>query len=266
MMDGDFELDTPRTPSSELRSRLADSIQELDSHLREMRVSSEDILCQVATLDLALQVLEAAKATLLLRLSAVPRTNWTTARFAFEAMHDLFYLLELCPDRGAAGAKIYVGAMVARKRAEGRLRGVPGMGGEGNATSEEPSLREFVRTEAKRIEEIDPGAEQAILLALEEMLDSGEHHWSGLARRKMTKRILERLADTELAARWDAYYYALSLHAHPKLRLGDAIRIGPGRFEYLPDTPDETACHVAFAAVETVLLLVEKHGSPVPKG
>ena len=173
-------------------------------------------------------------------------------------MHDLFYLLELCPDRGAAGAKIYVGAMAARKRAQGKLRGARVME-ERNATSEEPSLREFVRAEAKRIEEVDPGAGRAMLRALEETLDSGEHHWSGLPRRKMTKLIRERLDDAELAAGWDASYYALSLHAHPKLRLGDAIRIGPGRFEYVPDTPDDTACHVAFRAVETVLLLLEEH-------
>ena len=112
------------TPSRSL-SDLAGSIQELDSLLRGVRVTSAGILCQVATLDLALQVLEAAKATLLLRLTAVPRTTWTTARLAFESMHDLFYLLELCPDRQAAGAKIYVGAMAARKQAEGRLRGYP---------------------------------------------------------------------------------------------------------------------------------------------
>lgn len=237
---------------------LVGAIQELDSLLHEMTISCEDILCQVATLDLAVQVLEAAKATLVLRLSDVPRTNWTTARFAFESMHDLFYLLELCPDRGAAGAKIYVGAMAARKRAEGKLRGVLGMR-EGNAIGAGPSLREFIRAEAKRVEEIDPGAEQAILQALKDRLDSGEHHWSGLPRRQMTKLIQDKLGNPELAAGWDASYYALSLHAHPKFRLGDAIQIGPQRFEYVPDTPDDTACNVAVGAVRTVLWLLKKH-------
>ena len=80
-----------------------------------------------------------------------------------------------------------------------------------------------------------------------------------MARRKMTKLIRNNLGDAELAAGWHACYCALSLHAHPQLRLGDAIRMGPGRFEYVPDVPDDTACHVAAAAVKTALLLLKKH-------
>ena len=264
-MDRDSKPDISGTGTSRILSRLAGFIEELDSVLREMRVGSENILYQVARLDLALQVLEAAKATLLLRLSTVPRTNWTTARFAFESMHDLFYLLKLCPDRRAVGAKIYVGAMVGRKRAKGRLRRIRATR-EGNATKQDPSLREFIRAEAKRIEEIDPGAEQAICQALKETLASGEHHWSGMARRQMTKLIREKLDDPELAAGWDASYYALSLHAHPKFRLDDAIRIGPAGFEYSPDTPDDTACYAASVAVQTTLLLLGEHMAPFTDG
>ena len=41
MMDGDFKLDSSGTPTSGIQSRLPGSIQELDSLLRKMRVSSE---------------------------------------------------------------------------------------------------------------------------------------------------------------------------------------------------------------------------------
>ena len=75
----------------------------------------------------------------------------------------------------------------------------------------------------------------------------------------MTKQIKTKLDDLELAAMWDAYYYALSVKAHPTLRIGDAIRIEPGRFEYTSDTPDDTPCDVASAAVQTALRLLEKH-------
>ena len=78
-------------------TNLASAIEELDSLVREMTYSNREILFQIATVDFAFQVLEAAKATLLLQLTAVPRTNWATARLAFESVHDLFYLMNL-PD------------------------------------------------------------------------------------------------------------------------------------------------------------------------
>ncbi len=250
--------DSSEADPSRSLSNLTGSIRELDALLRGERVTGDGILCQVAKLDLASQVLEAARATLLLQLSDVPRTNWTTARLAFEAMHDLFYLLELCPDRQAAGAKIYVGAVFARKRAEGRLQGIPVIE-QRNAENEAPSLRGFVRAEATRIAEIDPGAEQPIMRALEERLKGGDHHWSGLPRRQMTKSIRDKLDDPQLAAGWDAAYYGLSVHAHPKLRIGDAIKIEPGRFENTPDTLDDTPCDVASAAAQTVSWLLKRH-------
>ena len=240
-------------------SSLAGSIQELDSLLREVRVTSEDILFQLAAVDFAWQVLEAAKATLLLQLTAIPRTNWVTARLAFESMHDLFYLLELCPDRQTAGAKVYVGAMAARKEAHGKLQGVAATDERGAESEVQPGLRDFVRVQATEIEGIDPGAEDAIVQALEERLKGGDHHWSGLPRRQMTKRIRDKLDNPELTRMFDAYYYTLSVNAHPRLRIGDALRIEPGRIRIVPDPPDDAACAIAFAAVQTVLQLLKEH-------
>ena len=128
-------------------TNLASAIEELDSLVREMTFTNREILFQIATVDFAFQVLEAAKATLLLQLTAVPRTNWATARLAFESVHDLFYLMNLCPDRQAAGAKIYVGAMIARKRAHDRLRGLAEIQEE-DVESEVPGLRDYVRAQA----------------------------------------------------------------------------------------------------------------------
>ena len=241
-------------------SRLADTIRELDSLLRDARVTSKEILFRLAVVDLASQVLEAAKATLMLQLTAVPRTNWTTARLAFESMHDLFYLLELCPERQAAGAKIYVGAMAARREAYGKLQGVAPIDQRG-AESGVPNLREVVRAAAREIEKTDPGAGEAVVHALEERLSrGGDRHWSGLPRRKMTKRIQNELNNPELTKMWDTYYYALSVNAHPRLRIGDALRVDPEGIRILPDPPDDTACAIASASAVTVLHLLKKHG------
>ena len=237
-------------------TNLASAIEELDSLVREMTFTNREILFQIATVDFAFQVLEAAKATLLLQLTAVPRTNWATARLAFESVHDLFYLMNLCPDRQAAGAKIYVGAMIARKRAHDRLRGLAEIQEE-DVESEVPGLRDYVRAQAKEIEEIDPGAEEAIVRALEERLRGGDHHWSGLPRRQMTKRIRDELHNRELAEMFEAYYYVLSVKAHPSLRIGDAVRLERGHLRIIPDPPDDATCGVACAAVQTAVQLLK---------
>ena len=101
--------------------RLAGGIRRLERLLRTLRVSGKTVLYDLAVVDFSSQVLEAAKATILLQLSEVPRVSWTTARLSFEAMHDLFYLVELCPDRLEAGARVYVSALAAKAKSRGIL-------------------------------------------------------------------------------------------------------------------------------------------------
>ena len=62
------------------------------------------------------------------------------------------------------------------------------------------------------------------------------------------------LNNPELTKMWDAYYYALSVNAHPRLRIGDALRVDPEGIRILPDPPDDTACAIASASAETVLV------------
>ena len=256
-------IDPSDDADSESFAKLASAIRSLERLMATVRVSGDELLFHLAVVDFSSQVLEAAKATLALRLSAVPRAAWATARLCFEAMHDLFYLLELCPDRLDAGARIYVAALHAKAQTRGKLDGaaaVADIEARPNET-DNPGLREFVSAEAEEIERISPGSKDAILKALAVRLKGGERHWSGLPRLQMTKRIRDNLNSAETASMFEAYYDALSVNAHPRLRVGEAVHIetNPVRVRIVPDPDDDSMCEVAAASAQTVELLLKTH-------
>ena len=106
-------------------TNLASAIEELDSLVREMTFTNREILFQIATVDFAFQVLEAAKATLLLQLTAVPRTNWATARLAFESVprkHREWHVLKTCPGLGPIRTAELLPVVVTPYRFQSRSR------------------------------------------------------------------------------------------------------------------------------------------------
>ena len=243
--------------------RLAGGICRLERLLRTLRVSGKTVLYDLAVVDFSSQVLEAAKATILLQLSEVPRVSWTTARLSFEAMHDLFYLVQLCPDRLEAGARVYVSALAAKAKSRGILDRAA-REAEIEAPPDDPgkpTLREFVREEAEDIETLSPGSKDAILKVLDDRLSGGDRHWSGLPRKQMTKRIRKELEGADLASMFEAYYDAISVSAHPRLRIGEAVSIDGTsvRIRSADDVPNDASSEIACACVQTVEKLLEKY-------
>jgi hypothetical protein len=207
--------------------------------------------------------MEASKAALVLQVSEYPRTAWTVARAAFEAMHDLVYLLVFSDSPLLAGARVYVGALDATARTRGALNRAAAAADLDLPRQDEVALRSFVREEAQGIERISPGSEAAILAALEERLKGGQRHWSRLSRTDMNARIRKRYFEAKgLGPMLDAYYAALSVNAHPRLRIGQAVSIEGGAIRYrpAPDPPDATPCSIAVASIRMTEAVLDDPG------
>ena len=255
-------------PHAGAKEELAEAVERLECTIGgDLRVSAKHVLFDLAVVDFSAQVLEGAKATVLLCSSEVPRVSWAAVRQAFEATHDLFFLLELCPDRLQAGAQVYVGALHGIAVTRGKLdRAAFQAKIEGDEPLAQPGFREFVRQEAEEIEGLSVGSRSAILEALEHRLEGGDRHWSGLPRRQMTKKILDLPDARGLGAMLEAYYDALSVRAHPRLRIGDGISLDGGsvRVHLSPDEPDHTPCQIALACILTVEALLATHEYSAP--
>lgn len=198
---------------------LTDAIAALKNELTKYPVSIETYIPDHALFNLAIDVIEHAKAVHLLLTSEVPRAAHANARGAMEASQDLVYLTASSREYEHRGclARVFevqeAAELQQRFNKACELAGLPAM----LAQSADAVLDE----DERQWESHAPGCGSKLRAAREELRadKNRRRHWSGLSRHNLAKS-LERIlgAESGFGEFESALYGAMSVYSHPRPR------------------------------------------------
>lgn len=268
-----------------LLKELERAVGELESMLRQVTARGRFLVPDLAIIGLGREVLQQAKATLILATSDVPSAAFSTARGAFEAAQDILLVaVRLSDGYELTGARILAADLLTREKI-GRdygesLRQLGGQERSGIPIEGGISAEEALRQWGALWDHARPGSSDLIREAAEGFkarLQSRRRfppHWSGLTRRGITKALQEHVDELAGSGGFRSFgdsqygvFSILSSMTHPWPRFNTeflSLRQGKIRIDITPRDPSNrpllpgmAAAFACFTATLAMRLLLE---------
>ena len=205
-----------------MREEFERQIQYLADRLESYSLSWDHIIPEMMLHHYLSDVMEQATAVAILVDSDVPRTAFTNVRSAFEAAQDAALLATSGSDYDWWGAVARVADILERHDLLRRFnKAIHAIGTHAEITAKSPE--EIIAEEADDWDRERAGHGEFLRRALTHLTaKSGlwKRHWSGMSRPHVAQELHVRMAGEAIGPMLDAQYGLLSLHAHPKPRVG----------------------------------------------
>lgn len=209
------------TPN-ELSRAFPEKLEELRSLLSAYECRPGHFVADTVLFGYGSDVHEHSEAVRILVESIAPRSAYANARSAFEAGVEMLYLVGNPDEYDVRGASARVWESREAHRHE-QIRSSYPDGALKPLGQDATHWQDHVASDAAFCDSLAPGTGDRLRKAYQ-IIDSSkaaDGHWSGLSRRELAHRAEEELGlDPGSAVIFISMYSSLSIHSHPRLRLG----------------------------------------------